>query len=422
MALSSRNRATSAAHPLIATVVLLFALAASPAGAAVSLAEGGGFSFASAEGRAGSTVDTRTDSAPGLGDWHTDILTQASSTSGAYGGGRMSMRTNFTPALFEATAQGVGVAYAGGTARGGALSAVFFFVQRVQEFAAVSNLDPGTYASGVNMAFIANLEHGETTVIPLAASAGVSFSQGRLPPGAYIFYLSNRFGPEPGDGDGPLFTTSCFFNDVTNRIIQTQPARQTVVAGSNATFSVGLTNPVPQDAAATSVTTFQWRKGLQNLSDGGRISGVHTSQLTIANAAVTDSGLYDVVVTQDGVEEPSSLVYLTVPSSTTAAPVTGAGAMAIRMEPPSPSPFWHRTQVRFSLPHEAGATLDVLDVSGRLVRRLLPPGTMSAGEHVVDWDGRDERGSGSPAGVYFLRLASGAEQAVRRIVRLGGSR
>ena len=43
---------------------------------------------------------------------------------------------------------------------------------------------------------------------------------------------------------------------------------------------------------------------------------------------------------------------------------------------------------------------------------------MRAGESfVVAWDGRDAAGRKAPAGVYFARAATGARQAVTKIVR-----
>ena len=40
------------------------------------------------------------------------------------------------------------------------------------------------------------------------------------------------------------------------------------------------------------------------------------------------------------------------------------------------------------------------DVNGRLVR-TLQPGTLAAGVHALDWDGRDPSGAHVPAGVML---------------------
>jgi hypothetical protein len=57
--------------------------------------------------------------------------------------------------------------------------------------------------------------------------------------------------------------------------------------------------------------------------------------------------------------------------------------------------------------------LDVLDLGGRLVRRV-PLGGEPGGSWA--WDGRDAEGRSVPAGLYFARLASGGRHAEARIV------
>lgn len=49
-------------------------------------------------------------------------------------------------------------------------------------------------------------------------------------------------------------------------------------------------------------------------------------------------------------------------------------------------------------------TVDVHDLSGRRVRRIAG-GVTEPGRYAEVWDGRDERGSRVPAGVYFVRVA-----------------
>ncbi len=80
------------------------------------------------------------------------------------------------------------------------------------------------------------------------------------------------------------------------------------------------------------------------------------------------------------------------------------------------NPTHGATTLRFTLAHEARATLDVVDVAGARVRRL-EAGTRPAGEHTILWDGRDDAGSAVRPGVYFVRLdADGAQHAARVVV------
>jgi hypothetical protein len=56
-------------------------------------------------------------------------------------------------------------------------------------------------------------------------------------------------------------------------------------------------------------------------------------------------------------------------------------------------------------------------VGGRLVRRLVEGrAVVVAGS--VGWDGTGARGEKVPAGVYFVRMISGAHEVTRRIVLL----
>ncbi|HXU26790.1 MAG TPA: immunoglobulin domain-containing protein, partial [Bacteroidia bacterium] len=70
--------------------------------------------------------------------------------------------------------------------------------------------------------------------------------------------------------------------------IGTQPSDQIVCEGASATFSV---------AATGTALTYQWRKGIINLVDGGNILGSATATLTINPVSVSDaSSDYNVIV------------------------------------------------------------------------------------------------------------------------------
>jgi YVTN family beta-propeller protein len=68
-----------------------------------------------------------------------------------------------------------------------------------------------------------------------------------------------------------------------------------------------------------------------------------------------------------------------------------------------PNPFNPKTTIEFYMPERGAIELAVYDVSGRRVA-LLEHGTMGAGEHRAEWDGRCSDGSAAATGVYFMRL------------------
>jgi flagellar hook assembly protein FlgD len=58
--------------------------------------------------------------------------------------------------------------------------------------------------------------------------------------------------------------------------------------------------------------------------------------------------------------------------------------------------------------------IDVVDVSGRVVRRVVE-GTVVAGSHSVLFDGRDRMGRTLPSGIYFVRFESEGREEVRQV-------
>ncbi len=82
-----------------------------------------------------------------------------------------------------------------------------------------------------------------------------------------------------------------------------------------------------------------------------------------------------------------------------------------------PNPMLHSTSIAFTLTRPGDASLDVLDVQGRRVR-LLVHGAQAAGEHRVSWDGLDQDGRPSSAGIYFLRLDAEGRTMSRKIARM----
>lgn len=82
-----------------------------------------------------------------------------------------------------------------------------------------------------------------------------------------------------------------------------------------------------------------------------------------------------------------------------------------------PNPFNPMTKVSFGIERDGLALINIYNVQGQLVRRLVS-GNMAAGMHEVTWDGRDETGVTVGSGVYFARLTSGGQVAERKMVLL----
>jgi len=90
-------------------------------------------------------------------------------------------------------------------------------------------------------------------------------------------------------------------------------------------------------------------------------------------------------------------------------------AATVRLWQNAPNPFTSGTVIAYELDRQRPVRLDVVDVSGRLVTTLVD-GEQSAGRHEINWDGVDNRGRSSAAGVYFARLTTAVSIQVRRMV------
>lgn len=108
-------------------------------------------------------------------------------------------------------------------------------------------------------------------------------------------------------------------------VLDTMPLPSTVQAGTTASFRVVASGSAP--------LTYQWRRAGTNLSDGGRISGATTSQLTIAATVEADAGALDVIVSNPcgSITSPSALLTVCtqpVPGNLRTTSLCGAAALA----------------------------------------------------------------------------------------------
>ena len=84
------------------------------------------------------------------------------------------------------------------------------------------------------------------------------------------------------------------------------------------------------------------------------------------------------------------------------------------MSLPAPNPFNPTTKIDFRIDGSARTALRVYDVRGSLVRTLVDE-HLPAGDHTVQWDGRDDRGAPVASGTYFAALSSGSKTASQRV-------
>ncbi|MBN2170408.1 MAG: T9SS type A sorting domain-containing protein [Candidatus Krumholzibacteriota bacterium] len=82
-----------------------------------------------------------------------------------------------------------------------------------------------------------------------------------------------------------------------------------------------------------------------------------------------------------------------------------------------PNPFNPTTEIRFSVEAEGLVRIELFDVGGERVRRLMSE-RKAPGQHVVVWDGRDDAGQRLASGVYLYRIEQGSFTATRKLVMI----
>ena len=122
--------------------------------------------------------------------------------------------------------------------------------------------------------------------------AGVS-----LPTGTTIRARGYVAGAQAGSG---WFVESA----MASPALVSQPADRTNNAGTTAIFSASAVGGTP--------LSYQWRKGLLVLADGGRITGARTPTLTLSNVFKGDEGGYSLVITNASGSATSTVANLTV--------------------------------------------------------------------------------------------------------------
>lgn len=102
-------------------------------------------------------------------------------------------------------------------------------------------------------------------------------------------------------------------------------------------------------------------------------------------------------------------------------PFVASGPRAITLAPSIPNPSKAGVVIRFRLEEGARTRVSVLDVAGRLVRRVFD-GDLDAGAHQCYWSGYRADYRRVANGVYIILIEALGQRAMTRVVLLGGPR
>lgn len=87
------------------------------------------------------------------------------------------------------------------------------------------------------------------------------------------------------------------------------------------------------------------------------------------------------------------------------------------MEGCTPNPFSVQTSFEFNVPSQGHASLEIYDLTGRLVSTLLDQ-EINSGTHELSWDGRDGTGMDLASGIYVIRLQHAGNHLSQRLTLL----
>ncbi len=82
-----------------------------------------------------------------------------------------------------------------------------------------------------------------------------------------------------------------------------------------------------------------------------------------------------------------------------------------------PNPFNPSTTIRYYLPESGRVTIDIVNVSGRRIRRLVDD-DKQGGYHRATWDGTDRAGHQVSSGVYFYIMRSDSKRLTKKMTLL----
>ncbi|MFQ5632504.1 MAG: FG-GAP-like repeat-containing protein, partial [bacterium] len=82
-----------------------------------------------------------------------------------------------------------------------------------------------------------------------------------------------------------------------------------------------------------------------------------------------------------------------------------------------PNPFNPSSKIHYRLADNARVSLKIFNQLGQEVRTLLDA-KQAAGDHTIEWDGRDNFGAPASSGVYFYQLTAAEKQETRKMLLL----
>jgi len=112
--------------------------------------------------------------------------------------------------------------------------------------------------------------------------------------------------------------------------------------------------------------------------------------------------------------DPSDAVELYIEAVSNEDPLLAPAEISMKLYP---NPFKADTHISYLIPQNALVSLEIHNIKGQLIRRLVNE-HKSSGSHQVVWDGCDQTGRVVASGLYFARLKTNGRSLTSKIVKL----
>ena len=174
-----------------------------------------------------------------------------------------------------------------------------------------------------------------------------------------------------------------------------------------ATMRLYVDGHLDNSAASTGSIT---SSGTFGMLIGARSDGTNASNFA---GLIDELSVYNRAI---GPAEVAALAGMSEPCAAASVGDAPTAARVLQLAPPWPNPATKTMSFEFRTPGVAETRAEIVDVAGRRVSEPLKGQLLPGGAHRFQWDGRDASGARLAAGVYLIRITSGAATAVQRIV------
>jgi hypothetical protein len=242
-----------------------------------------------------------------------------------------------------------------------------------------------------------------------------------IPPGTYTFSqlsttYSNNFPvawtPQTGATNFSTGSGSLTVLGFAPPTFVTQPLAQTLYVGQTAQFTVAALGGQP--------LSYRWQMGTTSLSDGGRISGSTTTNLTITNLVQGDSADYVVVIANSAGSVTSSVARLTVQPTGPPMNITISAQQPTGSDWDTAADWSDGLAASVSALVKPGSTYEVLPGARLRTPAGAADATFPGDVLTVDGDGVWVNNNGATIGESRLKHATGGTVRFNKLVMNGG--